>query len=226
MKKIALAIAIVSAAAALTGCASGNAYLANRSSTIEMYHIFDVKTSADTAKVSKAAADGLAQNTNQITQNTPLQLGKTVPATPGRFTIEDMSQKLAGTGMGSMLQMAQMQNGGVALKAANCEGAVWTSRAVRNVAGSSNLTLYSCLYKYQAGYQLNTYAVFQKTEGGLGQISRDISSSIVGTPEQWVNKTITDTARAIEIATGAKVVHLEGQPELTDLPTGKLVGQK
>lgn len=226
MKKFAASFAIIAAAIALTGCATGNAYLANRSSTVEMYHIFDIKTSADTAKVSKAAADGLAQNTNQITQNTPLQIGKTTPAAPGRFTIEDMSQKFAGTGMGSMLQMAQMQNGGVSIKSANCEGAVWTSRAVRSIAGSSNLTLYSCLYKYQAGYQLDTYAVFQKTEGGLGQISRDISSSIVGTPEQWVNKTIVDTVRSIEAATGSRVVRIEGQPELAELPTGALVGQK
>lgn len=223
MKNFAKVIALVAAAATLAGCASGNAYLANRNTTVEMYHIFDVKTSADTATVSKAAANGLAQNTNQVNQASPLQLGKTIPATPGRFTIEDMSARLAGTGMGNMLHLASIQNGGATIKTANCQDAVWTSRAERTIAGSSNLTLYSCLYKYKAGYHLNTYAVFQKTEGGLTQISRDIASSLVGTPEQWVNKTITDTVRAIESATGAKVAHLEGQPSLDDLPSGKLV---
>lgn len=226
MKKIALVILPV--IVALAGCATGNSYLANRSTTVEMYHIFDIKTKAGTSEVVKAAADGLAQNTSDIHQVTPLQMGKTVPVEPGRFVIDDVGAKLAAsnTGLGALMQMGAMQNGGVSMKAAKCDDAVWTSRAQRSVAGSSNLTLYSCLYKYQAGYRLDTYAVFSKTEGGLYQVSRDIANSLVGTPEQWVNKTILDTVHAIENATGAKAVRLEGQPELTDLPKGTLVGQK
>jgi hypothetical protein len=224
MKKLAI---VVPALAVLAGCATANSYLANRSTTVEMYHIFDIKTKASTGVVVKAAADGLAQNTSDIHQVTPLQMGKTVPVEPGRFVIEDIGAKLASsnTGMGAMMQMAAMQNGGVSMKAAKCDDAVWTSRAQRSIAGSSNLTLYSCLYKYQAGYRLNNYAVFNKTEGGLYQVSRDIANSLVGTPEQWVNKTILDTVHAIESATGAKVVRLEGQPDLTDLPKGTLVGK-
>lgn len=226
MKKIALVI--LPAVMALTGCATGNSYLANRNSTVEMYHIFDIKTTAGTSVVAKAAADGLAQNTNDLNQVSPLQMGKTVPVEPGRFVIDDIGARLAGanSGMGAMMQMAAMHNGGVSIKAARCDDAVWTSRAQRTIAGSSNLTLYSCLYKYQAGYRLNTYAVFKKTEGGLYQVSRTIANSLVGTPEQWVNKTILDTVRAIENATGAKAVRLEGQPELNDLPSGALVGKR
>lgn len=209
---------------ALTGCGTTNSYLANRSSTVEMYHIFDVKTHASTAEVIKAAADGLAQNTSDIQQMTPLQMGKLVPAEPGRFVLDDVGARLGGTGLGAMMQMAAAQNGGMSMKAARCDGAVWTSRAQRTIAGSSNLTLYSCLYKYKAGYNLDTYAVFNKTEGGLAQVSRDIASSLVGTPEQWVNKTIVDTVRSIEKVTGAKVVRLEGQPELAAMPNGVLVG--
>lgn len=218
---------VVPAFAVLAGCATGNSYLANRSTTVEMYHIFDIKTKAGTNEVVKAAADGLAQNTSDISQVTPLQMGKTVPVEPGRFVIDDVGAKLASsnTGLGAMMQMAAMQSGGVSVKAAKCDDAVWTSRAQRSIAGSSNLTLYSCLFKYQAGYRLDTYAVFNKTEGGIYQVSRDIANSLVGTPEQWVNKTILDTVAAIEKATGAKVVRLEGQPELTDLPKGTLVGK-
>lgn len=223
MKKTALIILPV--IAALTGCATGNSYLANRSTTVEMYHIFDIQTTAGTSVVTRAAADGLTQNTSDLNQVSPLQMGKSVPLEAGRFRIDDVGAKLAGTGMGAMLQMAAMQNGGVSMKSASCDGAVWTSRAQRSISGSSNLTLYSCLYKYKAGYNLDTYAVFQKTEGGIYQVSRDIANSLVGTPEQWVNKTILDTVRAIEKATGAKVVHLEGQPELNELPTGTLVGR-
>lgn len=225
MKKFALVILPV--IVALTGCATGNSYLANRNTTVEMYHIFDIKTAASTSVVTRAAADGLAQNTNDLSQMSPLQMGKTVPVEPGRFVIDDIGAKLAGsnTGMGAMMQMAAMQSGGVSLKAARCDDAVWTSRAQRTIAGSSNLTLYSCLYKYQAGYRLNTYAVFKKTEGGMYQISRTIANSLVGTPEQWVNKTILDTVRSIEKATGATSVRLEGQPELTELPAGILFGK-
>jgi len=223
MKKTLLILAVL----ALAGCGSSNSYLAKRTSTVEMYHIFDIKTDVATGVVIKAAADGLAQNTNEIQQNTPLQLGKTVPVEPGRFVIEDIGAKLAGsnTGMGAMLQMAAMKNGAVSMKAAKCDDAVWTSRALRTITGSNNLTLYSCLYKYQAGYRLDTYAVFNKIEGGLAQVSRDIATSLVGTPEQWVNKTILDTVRSIEGATGVKVVRLEGQPELAELPSGALVGK-
>lgn len=213
--------------ATLTGCAAGNSYLANRTTTVEMYHIFDIKTNSGTGIVVKAAADGLAQNTSDINQVTPLQMGKTVPVEPGRFVIEDVGAKLAASnaGLGALMQMGAMQNGGVSMKAAKCDDAVWTSRAQRSIAGSSNLTLYSCLYKYQAGYRLDTYAVFQKTEGGLSQVSRDIANSLVGTPEQWVNKTILDTVHAIENVTGTKAVRIEGQPELTELPSGALVGK-
>ena len=211
-------IPLVLATAVLTGCAGTNSYLADRNSTVEMYHIFDIKTGADTATVAKAASDGLSQNTNQINENTPLQMGKAVPSEPGRFTIVDMASKLGGTGMGAMLQMASMQGGGVSLKAASCDGAVWTARAQRTISGSSNLNLYGCLYRYKAGYHLDMYAVFQKKEGGLYQVSREIANSIVGTPEQWVNKTIVDMLRTIEEKANAKIAHLEGQPEIGNLP--------
>lgn len=218
MKKHILSLAIP-CLVLLTGCAAGNSYLANRNTTVEMYHIFDIKTTASAAAVAKAATDGLSQNTNDISSNTPLQMGVKVPVEPGRFTITDMSSKFAGTGMGAMMQMASMQNGGVSLKAATCEGAAWTARAQRTISGSSNLNLYACLYKYQSGYQLDTYAVFQKVEGGLYQVSRDIAYKVAGTPEEWVNKTILDMVRGIETGTNAKVKHLEGQPELGDGPS-------
>lgn len=213
-------------AIALSGCAASNSYLANRTSTVEMYHIFDIKTNASTSAVIKAAADGLAQNTNDIQQTTPLQMGQTVPDEPGRFILDDVGAKLAAQngGLGAIMQMAAAQNGGMTMKAARCDGAVWTSRAQRTISGSSNLNLYSCLYKYKAGYHLNTYAVFSKVEGGVYQISRDLANSLVGTPEQWVNKTIVDTVQSIEKVTGARVVRLEGQPELTGMPSGVLVG--
>lgn len=217
---------LVPALALLAGCGSTNSYLANKTSTVEMYHIFDIRTAAGTATVAKAAAEGLAQNTNDVNSSTPLQMGVAVPATPGRFTLVDVGAKLGGTGLGAMMQMAAMQNGGVGMKTANCDGAVWTARAVRTISGSSNLTLHGCLYRYQKGYHLDTYAVFQKVEGGLYQVSRDIAFKMVGTPEEWVTKTILDMVRSIEKGANAKVTHLEGQPELGDEPAIGKLGQR
>lgn len=216
MNNFKLAIAVVSAIA-LTGCGGMNSYLAAKTQTVEMYHIFDIKTSVDTTTIAKATASGLSQNTNDIREAMPLQLGKTVPKEPGRFTLKDIASAFGGSG-GALLQMAQMQGGNISMKVANCEDAVWNAKATRTISGSSNLTLYSCLYKYKAGYNLDMYAVFSKQEGGLYQISQTVANSIVGTPEEWVNKTIMDTVRSIEKATSAKVVHLEGQPELGNLP--------
>lgn len=202
----------------LAGCGTANNYLADRRSTTEMYHIFDIKTANPTATIAKAAADGLGRNSNSIDSNTPLQLGVAVPDTPGRFAIVDMQTKLAGTGLGTMMQLASMQGGGAGMKSAVCDHAVWTARAVRRVANSNNLTLYACLYKYTGGYHLDTYAIFQKTEGGLAQVSRDIAFKLVGTPEEWVNKTIWDMVRSIEQAGGTTVTRVEGQPELGNEP--------
>lgn len=212
--KIAIA---ASFAIALTGCGGMNSYLAASSQTVEIYHIFDIKTAADTATVVKAATEGLSQNTNSINAALPLQLGKVVPKEPGRFKLENISGAIGGSA-GALIKMASMQGGNISMKVANCEDAVWNSQAKRTISGSSDLTLYSCLYKYKAGYQLDIYAVFQKEEGGLYQVSRDIAYKIVGTPEVWVNKTILDTVKSIEKATAAKIVHLEGQPEIGNLP--------
>ncbi|MES2756984.1 MAG: hypothetical protein V4693_06390 [Pseudomonadota bacterium] len=224
MKKTVLILAPM--LALLAACGSTNTYLANKTSTVEMYHIFDIRTTAATAVVAKAAADGLGRNSNDVATNMPLQMGVAVPATPGRFTLVDMGAKLAGTGMGAMLQMAAMQNGGTGMKTANCEGAAWTARAQRTISGSSKLTLHGCLYRYQKGYHLDTYAVFQKVEGGLQQVSRDIAFKMVGTPEEWVNKTILDMVRSIEQGANAQVTHLEGQPELGNEPGIARLGQR
>ncbi|MYM71634.1 hypothetical protein GTP56_05415 [Duganella sp. FT134W] len=210
-------VAILSIAAALSACSSVNSTLAERREVVEMYHVFDIKTKADTATIAKATSDGLSANTNNIQTAMPLQLGKTIPVTPGRFSIDDVAAGMNGQNS-AMLKMLANQSGGLGLKVANCEGAVWTSKAVRNITGSNNLTLYSCLYKYRDGYNLDMYAVFTKESGGLYQVIREGANAIAGTPEAWVNKTIVDAVRSIERAAGTRAVHVEGQPELGPLP--------
>ncbi|HEY4317175.1 MAG TPA: hypothetical protein VGN04_06205 [Herbaspirillum sp.] len=216
---------LIISSVALTSCGGMNNYLAAKTQTIEIYHIFDIKTSADTAMMTKAATEGLSENTNEVRTTSPLQIGKSVPEKPGRFTLKDFASAMGGTS-GAFIQMAQMQGGGINLKVANCEDAVWNAKATRTISGSSNLILYTCLYKYKTGYNVDMYAVFTKQEGGFYQIGRTVANSLVGTPEEWVNKTILDTIRSIEKATSAQATHLEGQPELNDLPAVEKLGSR
>ena len=118
----------------LAGCGTLNSALVNRHETVEMYHVFDVKTKASPDAIIRATADGLARNTNSLTQNRPLQMGAKVPATPGRFELVDAAEAFKGTGMGAFLAMAQGA-GNTPMRSARCEGAVWTSKAVRDIAG-------------------------------------------------------------------------------------------
>ena len=206
------------AVSALVGCGNLNSTLAARHETVEMYHIFDVKTASAPDVVIKAAADGLARNTNSVTQSRPLQMGVTIPDEPGRFELVNMADAFQGTSMGHLMALGGGA-GAATMRVAKCDDAVWSSKAVRHISGSNNLNLFTCLYRYKDGYAINMYAVFQKVSGGgLPDISRVISSALIGEPEEWVNKTIIDTVRSIESRTNAPVVHLEGQPELGDLP--------
>lgn len=201
----------------LTACGALNSTIANRSETVEIYHIFDIKSDVSANSVIKAAADGLAMNSNSIVQNRPLQMGAKVPEKPGRFTLIDPAAAFKGTAMGNILAMGGGA-GTSTMRVANCDGAVWSSKAVRDIPGSSNLTLFSCIYSYKSGYQLDVYAVFMKQSGGIKGVMAEAAYAVVGTPEQWVTKTIIDTVRSIELVTKKSVVHLEGQPELGELP--------
>ena len=210
-----LITASLAVSALVVGCGNLNSTLAARHETVEMYHIFDVKTASAPDVVIKAAADGLARNTNSVTQSRPLQIGVKIPDKPGRFELVNMADAFQGIAIGSLMGGA----GTATMRVAKCDDAVWSSKAVRHISGSNNLNLFTCLYRYKDGYAINMYAVFQKVSGGgLSDISRVISSALIGEPEEWVNKTIIDTVRSIESRTNAPVVHLEGQPELGDLP--------
>ena len=80
------------------------------------------------------------------------------------------------------------------------------------------LDLTACIFQYKDGYHLDLYAVFTKQEGGLFQVSRDMANAMVGTPEEWTEKTFLDTVRSIRAATGADIALLEAQPELSGTP--------
>lgn len=212
LKVITTAIAIMS----LSGCGTLNSAIAERQESVEIYHIWDVKTSASPNLVIKALADGITRNTNSINTSRPLMKQGALPQEPGRFEVVDVGASLQGTGMGAIIAMSG--RGQLATRIAKCDGAMWTSQATRDITGSNHLRLYTCLYAYKGGYHINQYGVFTKQSGGVMQIAREASQAIIGTPEEWLNKTVIDSLRAVQKAAGVEPKYLEGQPELGALP--------
>lgn len=209
------------AAFGLSSCGTANNYLAEKKQTVEYYRIFDIKTTASRQVVSKAASNGIGRNVNSAQEATPIPTSSEIPDKPGRFKLSNPYENSMPQGVGSLL--AAMTGGGGAagslpLRMATCEGASWTAKAERRISGSNNLNLAACLFQYKSGYHLDLYAVFTKQEGGLFQISRDMANAMMGTPEEWTEKTFLDIVRSIRTSTGAEVVLLEAQPELSGTP--------
>lgn len=208
MKGIALAIGI---ALLTAGCGSVNNVLVEKRKSVEYYRIFDIKTTADRTTVADAASNGLGRNVESATEARPIPEWSKPPEQSGRF-------KLVNPFAGSKLAALASSGGNVGFKIATCEGAVWTATAKRSVSNSSDLNLTTCLWQYQGGYHLDTYATFTKVEGGLMELSRSMASAMVGTPEEWTEKTFLDIVRSIAKVTGAQVSYLEGYPALAGTP--------
>jgi hypothetical protein len=204
-------ILVVAATLGIAGCGTTNNYLAEKKQSVEYYRIFDIKTGANRQTVAKAASNGIGRNVSNAQEATPIPSSGEIPEKPGRF-------KLVNPFEGSKLAALAGGAGSLGFRIATCEGASWTAKAERHVSGSNNLNLTACLFQYKDGYHLDLYAVFTKQEGGLLQISRDMANAMVGTPEEWTEKTFLDIVRSIRANTSAEVALLEAQPELSGTP--------
>lgn len=204
-------IAMATMVLGLTACGTTNSYFSTKTSNVEYYRIFDIKTDASRPQVIKAASSGLGRNVSSASEATPIPSSAELPAVPGRF-------KLSRPFEGSNLALLVGGAGKISLQIASCEGSIWNAKAQRNVNNSNTVELTACLFQYRGGYHLDLYAVLTKQEGGILQISRDLAFSVVGTPEQWTEKTMLDIARSIHFATAAEVTLLEAQPELSGTP--------
>jgi hypothetical protein len=191
------------AAAALAGCSTdgGSNPLASRSTTVEYYRVFDIKTDVPTQTVAKAATDGINRNVKDAVVATPP--GVEATELPGHFKIADPSSAPPGSPVA---------------KGPSCDGASWTAKATPRVRGTEDVNLVACLFPYRGGYHLDMVAVFTKPEGGLMQWPRRLGAMFLGTPEKITESTMMDVVRAIREGTGAKVSLVEAKPNLAGTP--------
>lgn len=188
-----------------------NNALANKTKSHEYYRIFDIKTTASKNEIATAASNGLGKNVGNANEARPIPTSSAIPSTPGRFQVTEPFK-------GTALAAFASQGGSLGLKMATCEGASWTANATKNVDGSFNLNLTACLFPYAEGYHLDLYGHFIKQEGGIMQLSRSMANVMVGTPEEWVEKTFLDVIREINNKTNSTVTFLEGYPEIQGTP--------
>jgi hypothetical protein len=200
MKSSMMACAVV---AVLAGCSTGggNSMLASRSTTVEYYRVFDIKTDAAAQAVTKAATDGISRNLKDAVVATPS--GVEATDLPGHFKIADPTSSPPGAPVA---------------KGPSCDGAAWTAKATPQVRGSEDMNLVACLFPYKNGYHLDMYAVFTKPEGGLMQWPRRIGGMFLGTPEKFTESTMMDVVRTIRENTGAQVALVEAKPNLAGTP--------
>lgn len=217
MKKKVLIASVSVLGLMLSGCAGVgnlNNALVEKQKNVEYYRIFDIKTKADRDTVADAASTGLGKNVNNAREARPIPESATLPDQPGRFKL---SNPFEGSQMG---QLGALMNagGGLGAKVATCSGSSWNAQAVRDIAGSSNLRVTACLFPYKEGYHLDVYGTFAKQEGGLMQAVRSGVGAMVGTPEEWTEKTFMDIAREIRKQTNAEVTLVEGYPKVQGTP--------
>jgi hypothetical protein len=221
MKNLGLVIAVV-AVTTLSGCAAVRNASTEKQKSIELYRVFEIQTKADRYQVADAASDGLGANVSSANEQSPIVMGEK-PDKPGRFKPSNLGAGITNQ-VGGMMQLAMQMNSSISnmLKTVECDGAVWTATAQKNVENAFNMSFNLCLWEYQGGYALDVYANYTKKEGGgflgLDGLARKAAYAISGTPEAWAEKTVLDVVREIKTRNGGEVKFVEGYPELETTP--------
>jgi hypothetical protein len=219
-KTAGIALVLGIAVIGLNGCASSNQALAKRTTTVEYLRVFDLVTDASASTIGKAAADGLARNVNRVNSSSTPQPRGELPEKPATLQI---GNPLAGSKIAALMAASGQAAG---LRVASCEGAVWTGNANRTIRGTSDLRLTVCVFPYKGGYHLDMHGIFVKEEGGVFQISRDAAAAMIGTPEEWTEKTFMDVVRNIKASIKTDIKLVEAQPDVIGTPWLEPLGIK
>jgi hypothetical protein len=195
MKRVMMAAVV---GAALAGCSTGAGEMfAARDRTVEYVRVFDIKTGAPPPAVLHAASEGISRNILNARLATPLLDAAEVSDQPGRFKLAETPGAARGP---------------------SCDGASWTAQARPDVRGTPDMHIVACLYPYKTGYHLDLYAAFTRQEGGWLAWPRRATGMLLGTPENYVEKTMLDLVRTIRETTKAQVALVEARPEVAGAP--------
>lgn len=211
VKKGLLIAAVGAISAVLSGCATFNSTFAETQQVVEYYRIFAVPPGAPRDQIIAAARKGMTQNIASVQDARPIPPA-TKPTTPGRF--KPVPLLAQGSAFAAFAGAAAQS-----LKGADCTGSIWTATATRAI-GSDSARIYVCLWEYTGGYHLDVYTSYLKTEGGMGptRLAKALVNPLVGSFEQAVEKTVNDTARAVQDAARAPIRFVEGYPDPIDEP--------
>ncbi|WOH38231.1 hypothetical protein RI844_03055 [Thalassotalea fonticola] len=216
MNKLNLITASLAVSLLGSGCSTVNNTLAEKKKSVELYRIFNIQTNADRYAVTEAASDGLGGNVNNADEQNPIPNYTEKPVMPGRYKSVNPMKQMQGQLTGFAAFAASQM--GPQLKTVDCDGAIWTAKATKKADNAFNMSFNLCMWEYQGGYHLDVYANYTKEEGGLYSAIRNTTYAIMGTPEEWAEKTVLDIVREIKSRTGAQVKFNEGYPKLNTTP--------
>ena len=108
--------------------------------------------------------------------------------------------------------------GNIGFKTVNCDGAVWTGRAVRDTSAKTQVNL--CLWPYKDGYHLDFYMQYrEKSQGLIKSAASSVAHAAVGSPKEWVAELVYDTVEQVQAdVPKVQIKQLEGRPELEERP--------
>ena len=202
----------VAAASMLSACGTISNSLVEKTTHVEFFRIYDLKTQSSFEAIANAASNGVGKDINNMQSDFPINTSGAIPDKPRYMTL---TNPFAGSPLGALTEAA----GSVRMNIATCDGAVWTAMSSRANNGNfgDNITL--CLFPYKGGYQLDMYGALTQQSGGLMQFSRAIVNSALGSPREFMEKAFNDTLVSIHDAVpDAQLSFVRGEPAPSSLP--------
>lgn len=183
-----LAVSMSAAVASLVGCAS----MTPTQKTESAYLILDVKaTTADRNALLNDVTKAVQTHMSHARVNRGIPPA-TIPEQASRFRL---ANPLAGTSMGTFAAAA-----GVAMQMPVCDDPLMTISAgdTGGMQYGERTSFFTCVVQYRGGYQVNIYATFSETTGGLSPdiLGATLAKSLVGGRSQFIPRVMEEVRSA------------------------------
>ncbi len=212
-KVIILGVGVVSLL--LSSCGGMNNAMTKKYKTTEHYRIFDIQTATARFEMTDLVSNGIGRYVAGINESRPIPDGSALPEKAARFKV--ITQQFSGNMAAFMARSGQS-----APKSVQCEGAAWIGNAHRPHAGTTGgISFTACLFPYVKGYHLDFYSSYTKKEGftlNPFELGKKLGASLAGSPESFVDQTVSEALQFIHDNTQANVKYLEGYPKYAGLP--------